>query len=78
MANRRKVDQGMPLGVVQPLFKIWLSQQECAVYMGCSEEWIRENVRCSGEVEVCREKGIFWYRLEDIDRFISSRNVLKK
>ena len=75
--KRAKIEPGQPLGVVQPVFKKYLSQQECAFYMGVKEEWIRENVRDSGEVEVCREKGTYWYLLADIDRFISRRNLSK-
>lgn len=76
--KRAKIEPGKPLGVVQPVFKKYLSQQECAVYMGVKEEWIRDNVRDSGEVEVCNEKGIYWYLLADIDKFMSSRSLLKK
>lgn len=67
----------LPVGVVQPVAKLWLSQPEAAFFMGCTEEWLRKNVRYSGEVAVSKEKGMYWYLLSDLNRFIASRNVLK-
>ena len=75
--RRQKVESGKALGVVQAVYKKFLSQQECAVYMGVKDEWIRDNVRDSGEVRVFKEKGIYWYLLSDIDKFITSRSLYK-
>lgn len=65
-------------GIVTPVDKIWLSESECALYLGVSKEWVSDHIRMSGEVTVFGEKRTYWYLRDEIDRYIKARNLLKK
>lgn len=67
----------MAAGVVQSVQKMWLSQAEVCVFLDCTDEWVRDHVRDSGEVHVSKEGGMYWYLLKDIVRFIERRSIFE-
>lgn len=77
MSRLKNHNDGTAVGVVQPVAKVWASQKEACLFMGCSLEWLRDNVLHSGEVQVARHGGMTWYLIEDLNKFIQNRNVLK-
>lgn len=63
------------VGKVQPVAKVWLSQQEACAYLGCSQDFLLK-LRNNAEVSFAKYGKMIWYDLTSINRFFNRCKVV--